>query len=93
MNSSKQSDVSKEIDADMLPPPGFKNKIPLESMDIWDKFKQIYLEFSRRYNNNMEKPDLTKQIEEIYDFIDKEFKQNGLEVDISDLEQTRWVYS
>ena len=91
MNSSKKQ--IQEIDADMLPPPGFQSKTPHETMDIWDKFKQIYLEFSRRYNNNMEKPDLTKQIDEIYDFIDKEFKQNDLKVDISELEHTLWIYS
>ena len=26
-----------------------------KNVDIWDKFKQIYLQFSKKYNHNIEK--------------------------------------
>ena len=64
-----------------------------KKMDIWDKFKQIYLQFSKRYNDNMEKPDVSEQIKEIYDFIDDEFKQNNLIINLSDTDSSRWINS
>ena len=60
-------------------------------MDIWDKFKQIYLKFSEKYNDNMVKPDVTYQIKEIYDFIDDEFKKNNLNVNFNNLENSKWI--
>ena len=63
------------------------------NMDIWDKFKQIYLKFSKKYNDNMEKPDVSEQIKEIYDFIDEEFKQKNLNINLSNTENTMWINS
>ena len=64
-----------------------------KKMDIWDKFKQIYLQFSKRYNDNMEKPDVSEQIKEIYDFIDDEFKQKNLIINLENTEKSSWISS
>ena len=64
-----------------------------KNMDIWDKFKHIYLQFSKKYNDNMEKPDVTEQIKEIYDFIDNEFKQKNLNINLENTENTSWINS
>ena len=63
------------------------------NMDIWDKFKQIYLQFSKKYNDNMEKPDVSEQIKEIYDFIDEEFKKNNLDVKLVNSDNYTWINS
>ena len=63
------------------------------NMDIWDKFKQIYLQFSKKYNDNMEKPDVSEQIKEIYDFIDEEFKKNNLDVNLRNSDNYSWINS
>ena len=57
------------------------------------KFKQIYLKFSKKYNDNLEKPDVTEQINEIYEFIDNEFKQNDLDINLSNTKNTQWINS
>lgn len=64
-----------------------------KQMDIWDKFKEIYLKFSKKYNDNLEKPDVTEQINEIYEFIDDEFKQNNLSINLSNTTNSRWINS
>ena len=64
-----------------------------KQMDIWEKFKQIYLKFSKKYNDNLEKPDVTEQIKEIYDFIDNEFKQKNLNINLENTENTSWINS
>lgn len=64
-----------------------------KKMDIWEKFKQIYLKFSKKYNDNLEKPDVTEQINEIYEFIDNEFKQNDLDINLSNTKNTKWINS
>ena len=64
-----------------------------KKMDIWEKFKQIYLKFSKKYNDNLEKPDVTEQINEIYEFIDDEFKQNDLDINLSNTKNTQWINS
>ena len=64
-----------------------------KQMDIWDKFKEIYLKFSKKYNDNLEKPDVTEQINEIYEFIDDEFKQNNLNINLKNTNNSQWINS
>ena len=64
-----------------------------KQMDIWDKFKEIYLKFSKKYNDNLEKPDVTEQINEIYEFIDDEIKQNNLNINLKNTNNSQWINS